>query len=172
MLIFVRTNIEREGRRVICLEVEPSDTIECVRAKIEDKGGIPPDRYLLLYVGKELTDGYTLSDYNIDREVTLHLLFHHFRVDVKLTKKSRSKIIPVDNVNYITSVGDIKARINDEERIPPDQQVLTFDGKILQDDEDAIGHHSIQNGSILDLKLRGEENSKILPRKCSFLKHT
>ena len=136
------------------MKVEPSDTIKCVRAKIEDKGGIPPDRYLLLYVGKELTDGHTLSDYNIDREVMLHLLFHHFRVDVKLTKKSRSKIIPVDNVNYITSVGDIKARINDEERIPPDQQVLTFDGKILQDDEDSIGHHSIQNGSILKAQRR------------------
>ena len=138
------------NEKEINLDTNSSDTIKNIKEKIKDKEGILPNQYKLVLDGKQLEEDKTVEFYNIKNDSNLQLVpLDVFQICIH---KTYGEKIIID-VNNFDTIKNIKKKIENQEGIPIEQQVLLFNGEKLKD-INIIYLNKIQKDSVILLTLR------------------
>ena len=148
-------DVKTQAGKTIGLWVKDLDTIKNVKNKIQGREGIPPNHQILFFDGLKLKSGRTISEYNIRGGYTLHLalrLTNSMQIFIRTLTK---KIIAL-KVDASDTIANVKAKIQDKEGIPPDQQILlhTLQPSMVMEDGHTLSHYCIENESIVYLKFK------------------
>ena len=147
MQIFIKLNTGR----TITLDVEPNDSIENIKNKIEEREGFDPEQQILLFAGKKLENNRTLYDYNIQKESTLILLVDYWPYCFIIYDEGKKLKI----TRYCACCSNtlwLKERIKDLLEIEVKNQQLVVDGIIMEDSESLINYLN-DNGKEIKLNV-------------------
>jgi len=129
----------------LAIDVECKDTVEKLKEKIaQDEERIPPGQQRLIFAGKELADGQTLKECNIQQENTLHLLL---RLCGGIKDLNGVKTIIVE-VDITESIGNLKKMIEEKQGIPLEHQRIIFNGDKLEDEKSLEDYNIVQDTTL------------------------
>ena len=162
MQIFVKT----VAGKTIALEVDPADSIENVKQKVCDKVGIPAIQQRLTFASKELKNDRTLSDYNVPKESSLHLVQSFSTNVLQIFVESSFAETLTFLVTKTEFVKNIKQKIQKKTKIPADQQRLTYSGLILEDGRRLCKYNITTDSTItlahdFEISVRFTDNERI-----------